>query len=96
MSPIRSAAILALVLAGAGCSPAPQADPGHEEPLTSTPTAGPDSDELSATVHLEGLRGVTVAAVGPPMTTWFPPPVPVCRPSSMNFSVLNRHSRASS
>jgi hypothetical protein len=27
---------------------------------------------------------------------WFPPPVPVCRPSSMNFSVPSRVSRASS
>ena len=28
--------------------------------------------------------------VAPPSTTWLPPPVPVCRPSSMNFSVTSR------
>ena len=32
--------------------------------------------------------------VGPPSTMWLPPPVPVWRPSSMNFSVPRRLSRA--
>src|SRR5574341_1257314 len=36
------------------------------------------------------------AGVGPPSVTWLPPPVPVWRPSSMNFSVPSRESRASS
>jgi hypothetical protein len=40
----------------------------------------------------EGLS----AGVAPPRTMWLPPPVPVCRPSSMNFSVPSRASRASS
>ena len=30
------------------------------------------------------------AGVAPPSTMWLPPPVPVCRPSSMNFSVPSR------
>ncbi len=30
------------------------------------------------------------AGLGPPRTTWFPPPVPVCLPSSWNFSVPRR------
>ncbi len=36
------------------------------------------------------------AGTGPPSTMWLPPPVPVWRPSSMNFSVPRRVSRASS
>ena len=34
--------------------------------------------------------------VGPPRTKWLPPPVPVWRPSSMNFSVDRRDRRAAS
>ena len=34
------------------------------------------------------------AGVAPPSTKWLPPPVPVWRPSSMNFSVDRRVSRA--
>ena len=42
-----------------------------------------------------GLRSIGLSAgVGPPRVTWLPPPVPVCRPSSMNFSVPNRARRA--
>ena len=37
-----------------------------------------------------------VGGVGPPSMTWLPPPVPVWRPSSMNFSVPRRERRASS
>ena len=37
-----------------------------------------------------------VGGVAPPRTIWLPPPVPVCRPSSMNFSVASRDCRASS
>ena len=37
-----------------------------------------------------------VGGVAPPSTTWLPPPVPVWRPSIMNFSVPSRDWRASS
>ena len=36
------------------------------------------------------------AGVAPPSTKWLPPPVPVWRPSSMNFSVVSRLCRAAS
>ncbi|MNT08795.1 hypothetical protein D3C72_1435490 [compost metagenome] len=36
------------------------------------------------------------AGVAPPSTKWLPPPVPVWRPSAMNFSVDRRVSNAAS
>ena len=54
-----------------------------------------DADKLKKLLRDASAPVRESAAVAPPIVTWLPPPVPVWRPSSMNFSVPSRASRAS-
>ena len=91
-SPARRAVVARLVdarrLAG-------RADEQPGEEVGQRRVVVPVGDQAAQQVGPAQERAVGRASA-PPRTTWLPPPVPVCRPSSMNFSVPSRACRASS
>ena len=80
---------------GCRCGPRRPAAPGWSGRRTcrrtgTTATGGCASSRPGCAAGRAGAGPGCRRGSAPPRTTWLPPPVPVCRPSSMNFSVASR------